>query len=362
MTHPARSLPARSLPAWSHPIRLLRQRGAGLLEVLISLTIGLVILAAVGVSYISSSNLMRQYEDQNELNEPARFALAMLRQHVEMAGYVDVLGTPLVTGDPISKLLTPGTEPRRVFERRAQDNGTFPTTVGVMSNSATVPLAGCDGPFNAGVCTPGNATRHSLRVAFQMVPGPGSLPANRINPSLTAPDNTTGAGYDCTGAAVGNMVWEDRISTTEFFLNTFDAGSGVNISQLSCRRLGGNTAGLVLGVEELVFRYQVAPAGSEGVAAGGSAGRYLTAAQVRNAAANPVGWAGVTAVEICLVMATTASRGAAAAGTVDLQPNRPTCNPAVASGTVARVAGDVRLWKRFTTVANLRNAVYATPH
>ena len=341
-----------------------RQRGAGLIEVLISLTIGLVILAAVGVSYISSSNLMRQYEDQNEVNEPARFALDIMRRHIEMAGYVDLTDGGLVAGGALGFLLNPNPQTRRLFERRARDDGTMATPIGLVTNNTAQPLLGCDGRFSdAGACGAApSATEHSLRVAFQMVPGISPVAANAVNRSLGTPDNTTGDGFDCTGGKVNTDDGDNPIITTEFFINASAAGGGPAVSQLSCRRAGGNPQALVPGAEELVFRYQVTPPGVAGEPAGGSAGRYLTAAQVRTAAINPAGWAGVTAVEICLVMATPVSRGAAALGTAALQPNRPTCNPADADRLVDRAADDVRLWKRFTTVANLRNAVYATPH
>ena len=341
-----------------------RQRGAGLIEVLISLTIGLVILTAVGVGYISSSNLMRQYEDQNELNEPARFALDIMRRHIEMAGYVDLTDGGLVAGTPLGLLLNPNPQTRRLFERRARDDGTIATPIGLVTSNAAQPLVGCDGRFtDVGACgSPASATEHSLRVAFQMVPGVAPLPANAVNPSLRTADNTTGDGSECTGTAVVANLFAPPIITTEFFINDSSVPGQTAVSQLSCRRVGRAADALVAGAEELVFRYQVAPLGAEGQAAGGSAGRYLTAAQVRTAATNPAGWAGVTAVEICLVMATPVTRGAAAAGTAALQPKRPTCNPSVAGGMVDRANDDVRLWKRFTTVANLRNAVYATPH
>ena len=52
-----------------------RQRGVTLIEVLVGITIGLIILTAIGTAYVNSSNLIRQRENQSDLNEPARITL-----------------------------------------------------------------------------------------------------------------------------------------------------------------------------------------------------------------------------------------------------------------------------------------------
>lgn len=148
-----------------------------------------------------------------------------------------------------------------------------------------------------------------------------------------------------------------------FSLSPLPIAAGAS-SELRCQGSGGAVPQpLASGVEEFVLRYQMAAPGAVAnpVAAGGGQATYISAALV---AASAQGWSGVTAVEVCMVSATPIARGVAAQGTALLQPARPTCQRDGAGAflpDVARAAGDARLWKRFTTVVSLRNAVFATP-
>lgn len=136
------------------------------------------------------------------------------------------------------------------------------------------------------------------------------------------------------------------------------------VSQLNCEGSGAVGAqSLAAGVEEFVLRYQMSAPGTAAnpVAAGSGQQRYISAADVT---ASAQGWAGVTAVEICIVSATPTTSGPAAQGTVALQPTRPTCTRdanGAFDANIARAAGDNRLWKRYTSVVSVRNAIFATP-
>jgi hypothetical protein len=212
-------------------------------------------------------------------------------------------------------------------------------------------------------CGTANATRHTLRIAYQGVP---VTPANAGNSLLPASGNT-GDGLDCLqqapaapGSADAGTADGDTLVINQFSLRDTDG-----VSQLACQGSGAaQTQDIAAGVEEFILRYQVAAPGlaANEEAAGGSQSQYISATEVT---ASPQGWAGVTAVEICIISATDqVTRGAAASGTVALQPTRPTCQRSAVGGyqpNIARVAGDTRLWKRFTSVVSLRNAVFATP-
>ncbi len=351
-----------------------RQQGLSLVEILVSLTIGLIILAAIGLVYVNSSNLLRQREDQTQLNDPARVIMQTVRQDLMQAGYVDIFDlVTLPTGGSRtqgSTLFSSNASPEEQARRRnlyIRD-----TSAGTIASpleqffEGLAPVFGCDGAMqntpNAIVvagpplipaCGAANATQNSLRIAYQAVP---VTPANATN-SLVPADPTLGIGLDCLQQ---NPPAGVSLVINEYFIQA--NADGVNT--LRCRGSGAAPAQeLAQGVEEFVLRYQVAAPAAAGVvaAAGSVQERYLSASDVSNGAVNPQGWAGVTAVEICLVSATA---GPAAAGTTVLQPDRPTCARA-ASGQFddnePRAAGDTRLWKRFTTVVSLRNAVYATP-
>lgn len=347
-----------------------RQSGFSLIELLITLAIGLVILTAIGAAYLNSTNSLRQREDQAELNDPARIVMRLLRQNLTQAGYVDIFDLDATGRTRANGLFRPGNPVlTNAFVRDPGVPGGISTPLSLFFPGLT-PVFGCDGamvgnpqtllttgPPMALACGTPNPTRHTLQIAYQGVP---LTPANPLNSLL--PDNPdTGDGRDCLQQAV--PAGAPPFIINRFSLSPLPIAAG-DSSELRCQGSGGmQPQPMAAGVEEFVLRYQMAAPGGAAnpSAAGGGQAAYISATLV---ATSPQGWAGVTAVEVCMVSATPITRGAAATGTAALQPNRPTCLRG-ANGQflpdIARIAGDTRLWKRFTTVVSLRNAVMATP-
>jgi Tfp pilus assembly protein PilW len=347
------------------------QKGASLIEILIGLAIGLIILIAIGTAYVNANNTIRQREDQAQLNDPARTVMALLRQNLMQAGYVDAFDLDATGQARAASMFTQGDEAlANLFIRSPDQPLSTPIT---LFFPGLTPVFGCDGNMNGSpngtatapppavqTCGAANPTRHTLQIAYQGAPNSAANPTN----SLVAVNANTGDGLDCLQQAppVGQTLVINRFS-----LSPLPLAAGTD-SQLQCAGSGtGALQDIAPGVEEFVLRYQMsAPGVTPGpldlaVAAGGGQARYVSAAQVN---ASPQRWAGVTAVEICMVSATPNTRGPAAQGTTILQPNRPTCTrdaAGVFNADVARVAGDTRLWKRYTAVVSLRNAVFATP-
>jgi type IV pilus assembly protein PilW len=345
------------------------QAGVSLIELLISLTIGLVILTAIGTAYLNTTNTTRQREDQSQLNEPARNVMRLLRQNLMQAGYVDIFDLDALNNFRAASLFRadPGSAGLRLANMYIRDPATE-AAAGPINAPLTqmfpgiTPLFGCDGAMNNttpfGIATAGavqgcgtaSATRHTLQIAYQGVP----LVAANPDSSLSVADVTTGEGLDCL----------QQLPPAADVVTVINRFSISNASELQCE--GSGAAGaqpLAEGVEEFVLRYQMSAPGvkANGLAAGGSQQRYVNASDV---AASDQGWAGVTAVEICMVSATSNAQGAAAGGTAELQPTRPTCTrnaDGVFDENIARAAGDRRLWKRYTSVVSVRNAVFASP-
>lgn len=349
------------------------QMGFSLIELLISLTIGLVILIAIGTVYFNTSNLTRQREDQAQLNDPAHNVMQLLRQNLTQAGYVDIFDLDATNRAQAASLFVPGNDVlTNVFLR---DPGAAAISAPLSQFfPGLAPIFGCDGVMNdtpnnivttgpqfpplaplVQSCGAASATRHTLQIAYQAVPNA----AANANRSLNAANVNTGEGLDCLAQAPP----AGRIFVVNRFSAPAPAAVG-DVSQFRCAGSGFNqTQDIAPGVEEFILRYQMAAPGSAAArqAAGGAQQRYINATQV---SASPQGWAGVTAVEICIISATDPARGPAAQGTVVLQPTRPTCQRnalGVFLPNIARVAGDTRLWKRFTSVVSVRNAVFATP-
>jgi len=349
---------------------------------MVSLAIGLIILTAIGTVYVSSNNVLRQREDQAQLNDPARIVMRLLRQNLMQAGYVDLFDLDAAGNSQAETLFDAKNVDLANMYVRDPAIGTIETPISRFYAGLT-PIFGCDGEMNntpqgitkvapplVPACGTANATRHTLRIAYQGVP---VTPANAGNSLLPASGNT-GDGLDCLqqapaapGSADAGTPDGDTLVINQYSLRIRDDG----VSQLACQGSGvvvppvdDEYGDIASGVEEFILRYQVAAPGlaANEEAAGGAQSQYISATEVT---ASPQGWAGVTAVEICIISATDqVTRGAAASGTVALQPTRPTCQRSAVGGyqpNIARAAGDTRLWKRFTSVVSLRNAVFATP-
>ncbi len=357
--------------------RRVAQTGFSLVELLIGIAIGLVILTAIGLVYVSSSNINRQKEDMTDVTEPAKIVANLLRANISSAGYIDPFDYATAgTAAQGANFFTPGNPNQaNMFVRNA--SGAISTPLEQIF-AGLRPVFGCDGAMMSTTpnalataappvtltCGTANATQNSLQVAYQIRPLGGTGDNSKTLPSLRPASETanTGEDTDCLGQALPG--------TTSIVVNRFYVASNDGVNELYCAGSGNATPlPLARGVEEFVVRYQMTPVAaapanpaSEVFVSGDVKAQYLTATQV---AASAIGWAGVTAIEVCMVTATAPSRGGAAAGTVQLQSTRPTCEREAASNAfksnIARASGDARLWKRFTFTYSVRSAIFSTP-
>ncbi len=63
------------------------QNGFTLIELMVSLAIGLLVLASVSMVYVSASRTTRTSEMETQLNEDGVIALSIIQQQIQMAGY-----------------------------------------------------------------------------------------------------------------------------------------------------------------------------------------------------------------------------------------------------------------------------------
>ncbi len=352
-----------------------RHLGFSLLEILVSLSIGLIILVAIGVAFVNSSNISRQGENQTELNDPARVIMRMLQREVSMAGYLDIFDLGSAGAPQAAALFVPGNTGLINLYARVPEATALATPMGQFFPGLS-PVFGCDGAMTNTpndlikattavtlACGAASTVTHSLQVAYQASPSVGTNTLVSLLPN----NADTGEGFDCLQQAAPSTSTAPR---NKFVINRFFVADNSGVNELFCAGSGSAAAQpLARGVEEFIVRYQLAEpgvavaAGASVVAAGGSQARYVDARYVSDIAKNPIGWANVTAVEVCMVSAT-ASTNAVATGTAESQPRRPTCtrnSSGAFNADFVRSVGDNRLWKRYTSIINVRNAVFSTP-
>ena len=298
-----------------------------------------------------------------------------LRNNLIHAGYVDIFDQDASGNTQAGSLFDAKKTVLSNMYVRDPALGTIETPISRVYAGLT-PVFGCDGDMNntpQGItsanppvlqsCGAVNPTRHSIRIAYQAVP----QAAGNVIGSLLPVNVDTGDGLDClqqppapAGSAAAGTPAGDSLVVNQFSLQV-----NGGVSQLACQGSGGlQVLDIAAGVEEFLLRYQMSAPGqaANATAAGGAQSQYISATQV---AASAQGWAGVTAVEVCIVSATDqVNRGSATEGTVVLQPTRPTCQRdanGAYQANIARAPGDTRLWKRFTSVIAVRNSVFASP-
>lgn len=316
-----------------------RNRGLSLIELMVSLVIGLVIMIAVVSAYIGASGATRVAEAQARMNEDGQAALTILTQQLRMAG----------------------NNPKQVdYDVATPRNPIYMTT--------TFIIRGCDGKFsditsaadiNALTCAAGGGTApDSIAVHYE---------ADRYN---TVP-TTGGSPTDCLGQALPILtgtpkIWNGAASVptnvtftaaeNRFYLATSTA---VVAPSLYCKGNGGATPqSLVENVEDLQFAYGTAPASatpttlavagylnaSENTPAGFS---IPTAAGLTGLPNDSARWAQVVTVRVCVVV----------------RSERPVVQDADSAryikcdGTVSAASADLRLRRAYSTTVVLRNRV-----
>jgi type IV pilus assembly protein PilW len=79
------------------------QRGFSLIELMVSMTIGLFLLGAVGIIYLNTASTSRSSTLESQMNEDAALALELLQQQIRLVGFsnVDNTGDRLFPGQAV---------------------------------------------------------------------------------------------------------------------------------------------------------------------------------------------------------------------------------------------------------------------
>lgn len=299
------ALSARAVLATSHRLvrRAQTQKGFTLIELMVSLGLGLVISIAAIAIFLPSIQLARAQRSTNQVNETALFALDHLSRQLRSSGYVDWMSSDLLKQN-LSPLggLAAQTNPVCMQSPLSSAYCT-PPFVGVRA------LHGCSGAYtNAGAlldyrCAAVSNTAASLTVAYQaLAPAKAAIadPADRLSVASLEQGfaNTTGFAGDCTGSNTrgSSAVVPGDLAVNRYYLDTLT-------QRLMCRG-NGNSAALPLAhnVEQFTVRYGVAqatpPAGVGGFVSQTLLGGYMSATEVE--AQNL--WNQISVAEVCLLV------------------------------------------------------------
>ena len=278
------------------------QKGFTLIELMVSLTIGLVVSLAAVTAYSSAQRAGALSEVQSRMNEDAQMALSILAQHARLAG-----------NNPARPDRQPQIDPSTYINRNLRNplanlymvrgcNTTFSN----VRNAASASSLLCPPD-------PSNTTPDSLSLGYE---------ADKFNTIATAPaPPDDGTPTDCIGnglaASTANFIKADGSSSStnvyeaenRFYINSSKGNNGKETPTLYCKGNGKNSATqpLVENVEDLQITYGVFnPAAATKTILG-----YLDAYQLENDTTPPLAglgtslsdrWRAVGAIRFCIVM------------------------------------------------------------
>ncbi len=288
--HPAALLLSEGR-AVSFRARPWRQAGVSIVEMLISITIGLVVIGALVGVYAGGSQATNLVRSQNQMNEDAMAALTLLTNEIRQAGF------------------NPQQASRISTELR---NPLVPAPVNPALVTTTVAFFSCSSLFSAATDTTGifnlvcgtNTASHSLAVVYEV----DSFSASRMS---------DGSPADCVGASVpqtsftfptaGNQTYyvvENRYYVSSNALRCVGNGSFASGGQ----PLVDNVLSMQisLGLSTPTATYSATVAGYLDSSAVGpiKAGEATTGvdASLQLLASNETRWSKVLSVRICIVV------------------------------------------------------------
>lgn len=268
------------------PMRSRRSiRGLSLIEVMISLAIGLVVVGAVIVSYLGSGKASRYQSALSQMNLDAQIGLNILSREVQLAGY---------------------SAPSSMSTTFPAGTGTTPVWVVTYNlGTTTAPIFGCDG-------TTGTGTFSNPAAATPVCAGAATTPTSAFSVVYEADVRNTvptsgGVPTDCLGAGLAQVAAPVpfRVARNRYYIDVSNDANTLGRPELYCASAGGSSAPLIENVDQLRVWYGMeATVGSRQVVRYALAGQSATAANTVNLvnAGNGIEWSKVVSVRICLLM------------------------------------------------------------
>lgn len=300
--------------------RAARQRGRTLLELMISITIGLVVIGAIFVVYLSTTATSRQSSATNRISEDAAIAMAILGNNLRMAGY-----------SPPRALFSPGSAIVDGVKEVNRDQHFIGTGI-----------RGCDFGFSS----PDNSTFDLITCNTASTPGPAAFAVRFEGDGINTIPVSSNPSDCLTSGITANTISSTDGSSYKLVESRFSVATSKSngTPELYCAGSGGTGAAqftrqpLMQFVENMVIQYGIADDNISG-----NVVRYVTQTQLDALAGTDESrWSRVVSVKLCIVMRS------------DGRDQNGTGNYFDCTGnSVASVNGFVR--RAFTSVFTLRN-------
>lgn len=220
-----------------------RQRGLSLIELMIAMTIGLVIIGAVGSLFLTTRQASRTTESMSRMQEGARYALQALARDVRMAGYV---GCGNLENIPMNAIANPP-GPGLTFATAitGNDEGAGPSTIGTIARPAGDAII-IGGAFGGGVFLDGNmgVANANIQLAcdptcnpYNFVPDEVLLITDCVSSDEFRANNVSNSG------TITTIAHSSAVNTTNFLSRAYGPDAFVIRPQQYTYFIGTNPAG-----------------------------------------------------------------------------------------------------------------------
>ena len=333
--------------------RLLRgarySQGFSLIELMVSLTLGLIIAIAGFAAYLGIASASKMAEAQGRMNEDAQAALTILTQQIRMAGNNPDQANRVDNPNPtLSSRRNPGYLPTPTYVVYALLPGSFTLSSFI--------IRGCDGTFSNIktatdidhlTCATGiNTLPDSIAVSYEADifntiptaptnPATARLPTDCLGKKLTTNTATlptvTAASADVTYAVADNRFYIDSLSS---------------IPSLYCKGNGLNSTAqpLVENIEDMQFIYGATSAATT-VAGYLRADQILSDAYMLGLPDDAARWEKIVTVRICVLV-----RSASPVVSDSVSARYRKCD-----GTLETAPPDLRLRRAYSATVVVRN-------
>ena len=272
--------------------------GFSLIELMVSLTIGLVISIAAMSAYLGSANASRVSAAQARMDEDGQAALKFLSQQIRLAG-----ANPVQNGRALDYRRNPVFSTTYVGGTSTAYSTTLPTFVPAYTPSA-FSIRGCDGTFtNLASAT----TLDGLTCAGTASTSPDSIAVSYEADAYNTIKTSTGAATDCLGSALSTVTTSVALVATFAAADNrfYIANSTAGVPNLYCKGSATTAAQpIVENVEDMQFRYGSVSATA--TLTTDTVAGYLGAVDIEptttTAAAAATNWGRILTVRICVVV------------------------------------------------------------
>jgi type IV pilus assembly protein PilW len=316
-------------------------QGFSLVEIMVSLAIGLVVVGAVFANFLNSSAGTRQAAAMAQVTQDAALAMGILRNHIAVAGFSRPQS---ISG---SGAMTPYFSGQAVF-------GCTEGFTTATDNSANYASIGCNTTSTAGTTPKPDSLAISYEADVDSTPsvtsGTTSAPTDCVGDGLVAQGTAPNDYYvaDNRFAIIPEVAATTTLSASPPSLGCMGNGGITPGQPLQKTSSGGITSNkgyqaLVENISDMRIWYGVGASATGSTPAGKNVTKYVTAKQIKDDLAND--WSSVLSIRICVLARSSEAVLTAATPYID-------CD-----GNVVSNPPDRRIYRAFKTTVVLNNRI-----